>query len=301
MLQTTPWHTVQDTTDVQEFLARQWPAVDHPGGKGWEWAIGQLPADTLIARREGSIVGWAGVTDGQLTIQVPDDRQAARTLLDWAMERGSEHDLEIVVLDGDRMLHTLLDESGFGPAGADGRTAMFHPAVRKEPVLPPGYRIRPIGPGEQPDRVEVHRRAWKPISLPWPGDDATSIDPDAESSFLAEHFARLTQLPMYSPGRDFVVQAPDGSLAACCTLWSHPALGTTEIEPLGVLPEHRRRGLATALCRHVESVTAALGGTEVFINTWHLDDYPAPPPPICEPATRSGIAARYAIGEPERY
>jgi GNAT superfamily N-acetyltransferase len=81
---------------------------------------------------------------------------------------------------------------------------------------------------------------------------------------------------MYSPSRDFVVHAPDGTLAACCTLWWHPALGTAEIEPLGVLPEHRRRGLATALCRHAESVTAELGATEVFINTWHLDDYPAP-------------------------
>ncbi len=41
-------------------------------------------------------------------------------------------------------------------------------------------------------------------------------------------------------------------------------------------PEHRRKGLATAMCRHVETATAALGGTEVFIDTWHMDDYPAP-------------------------
>lgn len=76
MLQTTSWHSLLDTIDLQEFLARRWPAVDHPGGKGWEWAIGQLPADTLLARRDSGVVGWAGVTEGQLTIQAPDDRAA---------------------------------------------------------------------------------------------------------------------------------------------------------------------------------------------------------------------------------
>jgi hypothetical protein len=76
MLQTAAWRTVRDTVEVQEFLARRWPSVDHPGGRGWEWAIGQLPAETLLARSEGAVVGWAGVTDGQLTIQAPDDRQA---------------------------------------------------------------------------------------------------------------------------------------------------------------------------------------------------------------------------------
>lgn len=192
----------------------------------------------------------------------------ARTLLDWAMERGSGHDLEIVVPDGDRILPTLLDESGFDPAGAaarpdtgvpepdmavpepkeseqgaswdDRRSGLFHTANRQRPLLPVGYRIRPVGLGEEPERIDVHRRAWKPITLPWPEDAASFTDPAAESSFRAEHFDRLTQLRMYSPDRDFVVEAPDGSLAACCTLWWRPALGTVEIEPLGVLPEHRR-------------------------------------------------------------
>jgi ribosomal protein S18 acetylase RimI-like enzyme len=40
-----------------------------------------------------------------------------------------------------------------------------------------------------------------------------------------------------------------------------------EIEPLGVAPEHRRRGLAVALCLEVASVIDERGGASVYINT----------------------------------
>lgn len=276
MLQITDWQSVDDTNAVLGFVAGSWPAADHPGGKGWEWAIGQLPAETVIARRDDAVTGWAGVTEGHLTVQAPRDELAARALLDWAIKRGAGHDLDIAILDGDRSLSLLLDEAGFAPPGDEKVCGMFHPAGRQQPALPPGYLIRQLRPGEEGERIEVHRQAWKPIDLPWPGDDAKLVDPDAESSFLPGHFDRLRRTSLYSTARDLVVEAPDGALAACCTMWWHPALRTSEIEPLGVVPEHRRRGLATAMCRHVESATAALGGSEVFINTWHMDDYPAP-------------------------
>ncbi|MDQ2737530.1 MAG: GNAT family N-acetyltransferase [Actinomycetota bacterium] len=280
MLRITNWQTADDTAAVQEFVAGSWPAADHPGGKGWEWAIRQLPTEAVIVRGDHAVAGWAGVSDGHLTIQAPRDEPAARALLDWALEHSAGLDLDIAILDGDTALNPLLDEAGFAPPGDERLSGMFHPAglqpsVLPPLVLPPAYLIRPVRPGEERERIEVHRRAWKPVDLPWPGDDATLVDPVAESSFLAEHFDRLKRTTLYSTARDLVVEAPDGSLAACCTMWWHPALKTSQIEPLGVVPEHRRKGLATAMCRHVEAATAALGGTEVFIDTWHLDDYPA--------------------------
>ena len=55
-----------------------------------------------------------------------------------------------------------------------------------------------------------------------------------------------------------------------------PATGTGEIEPLGVVPAHRRRGLATALCAAAGSLVAGLGGDETHINTAPSPAYPAP-------------------------
>ena len=40
-----------------------------------------------------------------------------------------------------------------------------------------------------------------------------------------------------------------------------------EIEPLGVAPEHRRRGLAVALCLEVAHLIGERDGTHVYINT----------------------------------
>ncbi len=70
--------------------------------------------------------------------------------------------------------------------------------------------------------------------------------------------------------------APDGTLAASCLGWWDPHTGTAEIEPLGVVPAHRRRGLAGALTLAVSDTVAGWGGRQVFINTGPRADYPAP-------------------------
>ncbi|MFP5321086.1 MAG: GNAT family N-acetyltransferase, partial [Acidimicrobiia bacterium] len=62
------------------------------------------------------------------------------------------------------------------------------------------------------------------------------------------------------------VSSDEGELAACCIAWFDPSTGVCEIEPLGVVPEHRRHGLAIALCLEVASLVADRGGTSVYIN-----------------------------------
>ncbi|MFG1639394.1 GNAT family N-acetyltransferase [Amycolatopsis sp. NPDC049252] len=47
---------------------------------------------------------------------------------------------------------------------------------------------------------------------------------------------------------DWAVEAPDGRIAAQCLIWleEHNAVG--ELEPVGTLPEFRRKGLARSVC-----------------------------------------------------
>ena len=103
-----------------------------------------------------------------------------------------------------------------------------------------------------------------------------SWPPEATSRFTLEHYRQCRRTCLYEQDRDLVVEAPDGSLAACCILWWDPATGAGEIEPLGVVPGHRRRGLATALCAAAGTIIAGLGGAEVHINSWPMPNYPAP-------------------------
>jgi GNAT superfamily N-acetyltransferase len=65
-------------------------------------------------------------------------------------------------------------------------------------------------------------------------------------------------------------------LAACCIVWWDPAIGVAEVEPLGVVPAHRRLGLAGVLCMEAAARVEARGGHTVYINSSPDPAYPAP-------------------------
>ena len=142
--------------------------------------------------------------------------------------------------------------------------------------LPDGYLVRSVRAREQDARVEVHRRAWRPATLPWPGDPPPSVTEETTSRFTAALYAQVQATWLYDPAFDLVVEAPDGSLAACCIAWWDPATRSAEIEPVGVVPEHRRRGLASAMCWQVIEQVRAAGGRQVYINISPNPAYPAP-------------------------
>ena len=222
--------------------------------------------------------GWAGVTGGELIVQAdPARRAAARALVDWATAAAGQLELTVQVPDGAEVLHAVVREAGFVlRPGAEPVVGMFRRASQEGPRLPGGYRIRGVGDAEAAERVRVHRAAWRPATIPWPPGTAQPVPADATSRFTAAHFEQVRRTWLYDPALDLVVEAPDGSLAACCTAWWDPAIGCAEIEPLGVVPEHRRKGLASALCMEVAAQIAARGGDQVFINVGPRLDYPAP-------------------------
>jgi ribosomal protein S18 acetylase RimI-like enzyme len=64
-----------------------------------------------------------------------------------------------------------------------------------------------------------------------------------------ESFTKLQTVWPYRADLDCVVEAPDGSLAAYCLAWLDDENRVGELEPVGTHPDHRRRGLAAAVCR----------------------------------------------------
>jgi ribosomal protein S18 acetylase RimI-like enzyme len=141
-------------------------------------------------------------------------------------------------------------------------------AVRDDPRRRvTGYAIRPVRVDEAAARVEVHRAGWKPSSIPY--TDGRPVDPDAESSFTPAAYGAVRGAWLYDRRLDLVAVAEDdhtGRFGACSIAWFDPATGVCEIEPLGVAPEHRRRGLAVALCLEVAKLVAERGGTQLYIN-----------------------------------
>jgi ribosomal protein S18 acetylase RimI-like enzyme len=269
--------TVFDIHGVQRLASRQWPVGWHPGGLGWALARGAMADEVVLVRDGIDVVGWAGRGGhdaGELVAQVQSGRtDVAEQLVDWLLRTGARR-LHIELYDGDTTLESVLVDAGFEPQRHRRTMGVFRPADRASPELPHGYVIRSVRPEEADQRVQVHRAAWRPATLPYA--DGRSLDPAAESSFNRDAYDLVRGAWLYDADLDLVVVAPDGSLAACCIVWLDPATGVAEIEPLGVVPAHRRRGLAVALCLEAALRVSERGGQQLFINTGPRDEYPAP-------------------------
>jgi GNAT superfamily N-acetyltransferase len=100
----------------------------------------------------------------------------------------------------------------------------------EEPALPAGYSLRTMQDFRDiARRVAVHRAAWEPSKL------------------TEEKYAAAMSTWPYRADLDFVVEAPDGPLAASALGWYDEANRVGEFEPVGTHPGHRRLGLARAV------------------------------------------------------
>ena len=256
-------------------MRRRWPRGRHPGGLAWEVATDQLPATVARLHDDaGTLVGWSGVeAPGDLAVEA--EPAAASRALAAAVDAATGPQLRIAIATDDVELQAAAQDQGFEAVGA--WHGMFRRAsVEDRPAgIPGGYVVRAARPDEDEARIVVHRRAWRPADLPWHPDHRPPVDPEAESGFGAEQLGRLRAARLHDPDLDLVVEAPDGELVACCTVWFDGDLGVAEIEPLGVTPAHRRRGLAGALCLEASARVAERGGWEVFLNAEPRVAYPA--------------------------
>lgn len=265
-----------DGPAMQELQSRIWPLGVHPGGLGWLLATQQLGSEVVTATGSDGLAGWGALSPpGELTIQVaPEEGDAAEALLDWPVRRADGPELSVVIHDDDSTLQKAAAGQGFvaGPPMSHGMW------LNAESVTPDAgaYVLRSVEPAEYARRIEAHRASWRPADLPFHPDHRPALDEKAESSFSSEVYARCRSTWLYEPELDLVAVAPDGSFAATCLAWLDRSTGVAELEPMGVHPHHRRRGLAGALCHEVARRVRKLGGSEVFINAGPREDYPAP-------------------------
>ncbi len=236
----------------------------------------------MVVGDGGDLDGWAGVTQpGSLALQVAAGRPEVRAdLIKWLIGTADGAELSVDVCDHDTLQDFI--HAGFEPTLPPfGYYRMGHPGLRAtvdsvSAVPPDGYAIRSVRSDEADERVAVHRASWRPADLPFHADHRPHMDESWSSSFTLDTYRRVQSAGLYDIGFDLVVVAPDGSLAGCCICWFDPATGWAEIEPLGLEPAHRRRGLALALCAEVARRVSSAGGQHVFINTGPSDVYPAP-------------------------
>jgi mycothiol synthase len=119
--------------------------------------------------------------------------------------------------------------------------------------VPEGYAVRSLGGSDEiPARTHL---SW----LAFPSGDATdSLDP----GWYAEQIQRA---PLYRRDLDLVAVAPDGSLAGFATGWFDDVDRSVSFEPVGVAPDHRRRGVGRALMAEGLRRAQRLGATRAHV------------------------------------
>ena len=213
------------------------------GGIEWWFACSRSGIDwrerVRLWELGGEVVAWGmfeppSELGYHLRADLPTDgrRAIVAEMLEWCAERAAPSSVLLHVLDADEALCNDLRALGLTPS-EEPAFSQFHTTLEGEPaapVLPPGYRIRPLrGEDELEARVEVHRAAFAP------------------SRMTVEKYRDLLGMVHYAFDRDLVVEAPDGSLAAFTMVWWDPEARVGEFEPVGTHPDHRGKGLAKAV------------------------------------------------------
>ena len=241
----------------------------HPGQITWS-ARYALPEDldhgpVRVFHADGLPVGWAWVESPGWMEWCVDPAYAgvADRAVAWFLETtGSTagSTVRTMTLDTEQHLGAALAAAGF----ADEEGPWFSQHTLDLSTLPPvpdvpGYAFRVVRPGEHEARAACHRGSWA---------DTSKVSGEA--------YRRLMATPPYRAALDWVAVTPGDEMVASCCVWLDDASGVALVEPVGCHPEHRRRGLASAVSLGALHAARRLGGTTGLVRPRGDDDYPEP-------------------------
>jgi ribosomal protein S18 acetylase RimI-like enzyme len=245
--------------DLEWWTAQGGPDADWPGririweidghAVGWCWFKPPAEADSFVAP-DLSIHDATHVRDEMLEWHRLQALRAARdrSLAGTDDGEGEPPALELWAADGWPDAAFLADRS-WSPG--EVMLTQYHQALDVEldpPRVPDGYRIRTLtGPDDIPARVEVHRAAFAPSKL------------------TLEKYETLVRQDHYRFDRDLVIEAPDGSFAAFAMCWVDSVGSIGEFEPVGVHPDHQRRGLGNVVMRAGLRLMRAAGVRDAIV------------------------------------
>lgn len=167
---------------------------------------------------------------------------------DFVTARGAELAGADIEMEVDAGLEDAAVAAGFGTVATTYETCWMDAADRPaRRDLPPGYALVP-----RPEQAGPH---------PMIKRSGAEVEP------------RLRQCPLYDPGLDLAVRAPDGTIAAYALFWPDLRTGVGLVEPMRVEDEHFGRGLGGALLRAGLDGLAARGCTRLKVT--HIPANPA--------------------------
>jgi len=206
-----PLMGIWDAPDVQWWW-RQPRATDDVPLPVWFDEVGPVGV-ALLTDWGDAVQGDALVVPGTVAL---DDVWSA-------LLRAAPPMLDVLARDDDTELLDLLGDAGFA-ATRERSASTWLDADRRPPVspVPDGYRL-----------VDRTQRLGVPHPMRPRNGDAVE--------------ARLLETSLYEATLDLSVETDDGAPAGYALFWHDDLTGVGQLEPMRVLDEHQRRGLARAL------------------------------------------------------
>lgn len=181
-------------------------------------------------------------------ISMAEDRFSAISL------RSRRRMLSVVLRDGDTLREEILVQRGYQPKAGSQLFDRYRDLTCpiSESSSPKGYIIRPMALEDIPSRSWASWRAFHPSE---PDEDY-----QGESWYV-----NLMKAPLYRRDLDLVATDDTGAIAAFATVWYDDVTRSGYFEPVGTVPEHKRKGLCTALLQEGMRRLAERGGTRATI------------------------------------
>ena len=181
----------------------------------------------------------------------------------------------------DRLRQDLLSQRGYVKCNRpeyQWRRDLDAPIPRRP--VPVGYTIRSLGDG-----LELLERCYASGLGFHEGDIKIAVENRDDPTW----YRNIQTAPLYRRDLDLVAIAPDGAIAAFCTIWFDDVTRSAYFEPVATVPAHQRRGLGTALLTEGLRRLQRIGATRAFVSGQN---------PAANALYRSVMGSEYDLHEP---
>ncbi len=263
---------LRDTFVMNGYLEKNWSVqrLDYLYWHGWKNCMEILPEQgaQLICDANGTLIG-ANLMEGFGVVYMQTHPEyISRELLQFMIENAEkalfksfpDNVRKIVIWceQTDTLKQDVLFERGYEKKSWNDRCGRIRLSdIEPKPIIPRGFTIRAQG-----DIEETPARSW----ASW---RAFHPDDPAENYQGWQWYRNIQRSPLYRRDLDIVSVKDDGKIVGFTTVWYDDVLRTAYFEPVGVIPEYHRKGLATAMIteglrrlKEMEATWAYLGSNE---------------------------------------